>query len=487
MPTARLHGWSAAPRVGLVIPEDGGPGWADAAFWGAQLTAWGVPWRPFAPGGETEPRWTTVIVPTQAVDPRLADRLASIDDVSLLLAGAATAGSDALAERAMVTRFPRSADRLDPRTSEEMVDAAWGTLPAAAPGGLVSIWRWPGRAEVALVVDGDVDHPTGVDPECARYVAPAIETAQRAGFDAYGIFAAGANVDAEPGSFPAGADYYNHSYSHPYSHWNDEPWEALDETRMRDELVRSEKTFRTHLGVSDHGMFRLPHFQLEAFERTFDVLESLGYLAESSIGANVAITAGLPFHPARRAWSDRGEDAGYARTHPDPAERRPFLQLPISTDPTDTAFPNGCCSYNTLDEGVRARTAEPSAYEEVLQTVVDVAAARRGLAHLFIDPPDAGYGRLAGDAVNYASAVERWLAHTVARRDVALMSAAGLAQWWLARERAVGSMSTMARDGHLRVRLLDPPSGAALAVRAPGPDAAWRRIPIADPIPEETR
>jgi peptidoglycan/xylan/chitin deacetylase (PgdA/CDA1 family) len=463
-----------------VIPDEGEPGWTDAAFWSAQLTAWGVPWHPFASDGETGARWTTVVVPTQAVDARLAEQLVSIQDVSLLLAGTATEGSEALADRAIVTRFRPSADRLGPGTSEETVDAAWRTLSTAAPGGLVSIWRWPARADVALVVDGDVDHPTGVEPGCARYVAPAIETARRAGFDAYGIFAAAANVDAEPASFARGAEYYNHSYSHPYSHWNDQPWEALDETAMRLELTRSNETFRRHLGHDDHRMFRLPHFQLAASDRTYDVLEELGYLAESSIGGNVSITGGLPFHPARRAWSERAPDAAYARTHPDPTECRPFLQVPISTDPTDPAFAHGCCSYNTLGEGVRARTADPAAYEEVLQEVLDRATARHSLAHLFIDPPDAGFGRLPGDRPDYASAVERWLARAGARSDVVVMTLSRLTGWWLARARAVEEMWCRVDGDTLVVGVPETPESASLAVLPPGAEGTWHRVGIGE-------
>lgn len=480
MPISRLNGWSIAPRVGLVIPEEGRPGWTDAAFWGAQLSAWGVPWHPFVPDGEAEPPWTTVIAPTLAVDAGLADRLASIHDPALLLAGPATADSDALADRAPVTLFPPSADRLAPDTAEEIVDAAWRTLAAASPAGLVSIWRWPNDTDVALVVDGDVDHPTGVDPECARYVAPAIETARRAGFDGYGIFAAAANVDAEPTSFPSGADYYNHSYSHPYSHWNEQPWEALDEAGMRRELTRSNETFRRHLGHDDHGVFRLPHFQLAAADRTYDVLEELGYLAESSIGGNVSITGGLPFHPARRPWSERASDAAYARTHPDPARRRPFLQVPITTDPTDPAFAHGCCSYNTLGEGVRTRTADPAAYEEVLQQVLDRATERRSLAHLFIDPPDAGFGRLPGDTADYASAVGRWLARARARSDVAVMTLAELTGWWLTRARAAEELSCRVDGDALAVEVPDAPEGASLAVLPPGGGSTWWRVRIGE-------
>jgi peptidoglycan/xylan/chitin deacetylase (PgdA/CDA1 family) len=477
VPIVRLAGWSVAPRVGVVLPDEGSSGWTDAAFWLALLEAWGVPADASPTGLVASQRWTTAVVPAAAVDEALAGALAALDDSSVLLAGSPSPLARRMLRHAKVVAFDPSAEALTPATSENTVDAAEEAFLEAATGGAVALWRWPEGQDFALVVDGDVDHPTGVDPECARYVAPAIETARRAGYSAYGIFAAAANVDAEPASFPPGAEYYNHSYTHPYSHWNPAPWDALDAGRMRDELVRSDEAFRRHLGAGDHRMFRPPHFQLEACDRTYDVLEELGFHADSSIGANVAVTGGLPFHPSRRPWSERTEDAAYARTHPSAAGRRPFLQLPISTDPTDPDFPHGCCSYNTLDEGVRSRIVEPSAYEGVLQTIVDGAARRRGLAHLFIDPPDAGYGRLAGDAPDYASAIERWLAHATARNDVALLGAAELAMWWLAREEAVRRVSWRLDGAELVVDVPGSPRGVRLAVRQPGAEVAWQRIP----------
>ena len=468
-----LHGWSSAPRLGVVVPPEGAPGWSDAALWCALLDAWGVPAERTSPAHAGEAPWTTLVVPAPVVDAvaRSAPAVASV-----LIAGSDGEGSSP-GGWSVVTRFERSASDLEPAACEATVDAAQVALSAAAPEGVVCLWRWPDARDVALVVDGDVDHPSGIDPGCSRYVAPAIETARRAGFPAYGIFVAAANLDAEPGSFPGDIEYYNHSYSHPYSYWNPEPWEALDAERMREELTRSDETFRRHLGSGDRRMFRLPHFQLAASERTYDVLEALGYLADSSIGGNVAVTGGLPFHPARRAWSDRPADAAYARTHPDPDGRRPFLQIPISSDPTDASFPHGCCSYNTLGEGVRNRTAAPAAYEDVLQSVLDRAAERQSLAHLFIDPPDAGYGRLPGDRPDYASAVESWLSRAVRRGDVATMATAQLARWWLARERAVAGLGCTIEDGALVVEVPpDPPEGATLAVLPPGGEARWRHV-----------
>ena len=474
---SRLPGWRAAPCVGIVIPDEGVPGWTDAAFWCALLEAWGVPARRTSTEELRSERWTTLVVPAVIVDARLADELAALDGTALLLAGPGSEEARRLEVRARVTRFAPSVDRLEPTTCEAVIDAAEQALAQAASDGIVAVWRWPHGKDAALVVDGDVDHPTGVEPECARYVAPAIETARRAGFDAYGIFAAAANVHAEPGSFPPGAEYYNHSYTHPYSYWNEDPWEALDERQMSEELERSNDALRQHLGTDDQGIFRVPHFQLEACERTYDVLERLGYRADSSIGGNVSITGGLPFHPARRAWSGRSAHPAYARTHPDPAGRRPFLQLPISTDPTDPSFLHGCCSFNTLEEGVRNRTADPDAYEAVLQQVLDRATARRGLVHLFIDPPDAGFGRLPGDAPDYASAVERWLARSVGREDVVVMTTAELTTWWLERERALERLSSRIEGDSLVVDLPDPPRGLTIATLGPGGPARWQMVP----------
>jgi hypothetical protein len=313
-------------------------------------------------------------------------------------------------------------------------------------------------------------------------------TAARAGFNAYGIFVAAANVDAEPSSFPPAPGYYNHSYHHPYSYWDDRPWATLSEEEIRDELARSNDTFFHHLGRSDEGIFRLPHFQLEGSDRTYAVLERLGYRADSSIGANVSITAGLPFHPARRAWSSRPADAAYARTHPDRSGRYPFLQLPISSDPSHPEFPHGCCSYNALGEGVRRRTVAPGAYEALLDDVVRLAVARRSLAHVFIDPPDAGYGRLPGDHPDYASAVEAWLGRCVRRDDLAVLTTSGLAGWWLAREQTVRRMSLRLSGGRLNVHLQEPPPGCTLSILPPrGPEVGrsdWRLLELAD---EETR
>jgi hypothetical protein len=383
-------------------------------------------------------------------------------------------------DEAAIVWFGVPAESLDRRSTETVVAAAEAALEAAAPEGLVALWRWPNAKTAALVVDGDVDHPTGVDPECSRYVAPALDTARRAGFDAYGIFAAAANVEHEPGSFPPAPGYYNHSYGHPYSHWDPRPWQALDEGEMAKELERSNETFVRVLGRGDEGLFRLPHFQLEAADRTYAVLDRLGYRAESSIGANVSITAGLPFHPAREPWGNDEDGAAYARTHPDPGRRHALLQLPISTDPTDPGFTNGCCSYNTLDGSVRIRTADPRAYREVLDDVVARATRRRGLAHLFIDPPDAGYGRIDGDRADYATTVERWMSDCVRRDDLAILTTAGLTTWWLAREAAVRDLSTRVEDDALVVHLEDAPEGATLAVLAPHrgdePAAGWSLV-----------
>jgi len=539
-----MPGWGLAPRLGIVVPSEGTPGWQDAAWWAVLLEAWGYPAeRLGGPVDAVDGALTTLVVAAAAIDEAAADALARCRDAgtSLLLVGLpsptaagflglargrmnvdgrllitdedlraaaracvpppgdeggvildppAAVGSlgpawrvvarwggeaSAIAIRAVtgpvrpvtIAWFGIPVAAIDRRATETVVLLAESILDRAAPAGLVGLGRWPGGRPAALVVDGDVDHPTGVDPECSRYVAPALESARCAGYPAYGIFVAGANVDAEPDSFPPAPGYYNHSYGHPYSHWDPRPWESLTAGEMADELRRCAAAFELHLGRGDERVFRLPHFQLTAAERSYAVLDALGYRAESSVGANVALTGGLPYHPARRAWSAREADAGWARSHPDRAGRFTLLQLPLSSDPSDPAFTNGFCSYNTLDEGVRHRTAAPGAYEALLDSVVERALARLSLAHVFIDPPDAGYGRLAGDVRDYAGAVERWLRRCMERDDLAVLTTAGLAAWWSAREAAVGRLSWRIDSGDLVVELDDAPPGTTLAVLGP--------------------
>lgn len=562
-----LEGWPARPELGLLLPREGRPGWADGAFWAAILEAWGLP---VARAGEASldalAHCTTVVAPALSLDDAATAQLSSMvkAGTSVLLAGppslpalswlgleagdpipvqgirldhawlstmveAALPGPDghgvvaleagsspvrlapdrgwrvlaewadgrtssgrgapAIAyrwapetEEGVVVWFGPTIETVDWRAAEAIAGAAEVALSLASPQGLIGIWRWPAGRRAALVVDGDVDHPAGVDPECSRYVAPALETAHRAGYEAYGIFVAGANVARDPGAFPAGPGYHNHSYSHPYSYWNPQPWETLDEASIEAEIRTCAETFATLLGVPDRGIFRLPHFQMEGWVTSYSVLDRLGYLAESSVGADYSITAGLPFHPARRSWSDRPADIGYARTHPDLAQRFRILQLPISTDPSDPAFPNGCCSYNALGEGVRRRGATPGAYERVLDDVVRRSLARRSMAHLFIDPPDAGYGRLGHDRVDYAGAVERWLARWGHHPEVAVLTTADLADWWLMREQAVSDLSWGHQNGRLEVSLAEPAhANLTLAIQRPqqepGP-TTWTLLPI---------
>jgi hypothetical protein len=468
-----LGGWTIAPRIAVVVPDRNDPGWRDAAAWCAWLDAWGYPAERL-PLGQRVPDGVTTLVASTSVRPEaIGHGRDAPETTTVLLAGRPTVPPSAFG--AAVVTFDAGIDA--GADWEAAADGAEAALERAAPHGLVGMWRWPAGASAVIVVDGDVDHPTGVDPECSRYVAPALATAKRAGFGAYGIFVAGANVDAEPASFPRdAAGYYNHSYGHPYSHWDARPWEALDEAEMTSEIRRCDDAFRRHLGRDDERMFRLPHFQLEASERSYAVLDELGYRADSSIGANTAVTGGLPFHPARDAWSSDPADGAHARTDPDPRRNRALLQLPISTDPTDRAFPHGCCSYNTLGEGVRSRKAAPEAYEAVLDEVLRRAIDRRALAHLFIDPPDAGYGRLAGDSVDYAAAVERWMRKAAGRDDTLVMTTAELARWWREREAARSRMRWRVDAGSLVIDVDDAPDGAMLEVLHPAASGGGRTL-----------
>jgi hypothetical protein len=108
--------------------------------------------------------------------------------------------------------------------------------------------------------------------------------------------------------------------------------------------------------------------------------------------------------------------------------------------------------------------------------VLETAVARRSLAHVFIDPPDAGYGRLNGDERDYAGAVERWLRRAVARTDLAVMTTAELTMWWLAREAAVRRMTVRPSGDRISVGLADPPRGSTIALYRP--ERGWTYTPI---------
>ena len=60
MGQVRVAGWQAAPRVTLVLPEEGSMGWVDAAYWAAQLEAWGIP----ATRQSSAPKWLECLLPT---------------------------------------------------------------------------------------------------------------------------------------------------------------------------------------------------------------------------------------------------------------------------------------------------------------------------------------------------------------------------------------------------------------------------------------
>ncbi|MGZ4150662.1 MAG: hypothetical protein ACXVQJ_11510 [Actinomycetota bacterium] len=116
---------------------------------------------------------------------------------------------------------------------------------------------------------------------------------------------------------------------------------------------------------------------------------------------------------------------------------------------------------------MRSRTVDPADYEGVLRRVLGRAVERGSLCHVFIDPPDAGCGRLEGDTRDYAGAVERWLASAVTRDDLAIMTTAALAAWWRAREEARARVRVAPEDGGLVVTLDEPPAGTALSVFRP--------------------
>jgi len=349
--------------------------------------------------------------------------------------------SDALTvmetRRARVVWFlPSLAEHFSHDNSYVLRELMLRTLFCTMKGGLAGIWYWKDAARSPLVIDGDVDHPPGIDPDCTKYVSAAINAFSEASFDKYGIYVGARNLEEFPSYFPLDHQhYYNHSYSHPYSHWDERPWAALDKDEVTEQIRRCNETFCRLLGQSDQGIFRLPHFQLERSALTFQVLDDLGYVQESSVGSNYTVTAGFPFHPSQEPWIGVDDGESHFKSWPEPDKNFALLEVPISFDPSAPKFPNGFCSYNTLREGVRNRTASPNDYLAVIKEVIDREYRRGGLIHIFADPPDVGYGLLEGDKVNYSQSLKQGIAYAKGFDDIVFMSPRELVDWWLTREK----------------------------------------------------
>lgn len=341
------------------------------------------------------------------------------------------------------------------------------TLFFTLKGGLASIWYWKEAARSPLVIDGDVDHPPGVDPDCTKYVPAAIDTLLEASFDKYGIYVSARNLEEFPSYFPLDhRHYYNHSYSHPYSHWDERPWAEINEAEITRQIRQCNETFVRLLRQDDQGVFRLPHFQLERSTLTFQVLDELGYIQESSVGSNYTVTAGFPFHPSKEAWIGVDDGEAHFKAWPEAEKNFQLLEVPISYDPSCPDFPNGFCSYNTLGEGVRNRTASPDDYLAIIKEVIDREYRRGGLIHIFADPPDVGYGVLEGDQVNYSRAVKQGVAYAKGFDGIVFMSARELVDWWLAREQI--EICEQSVTGNVwDVRLKNAVPGTTLCLKPP--------------------
>jgi hypothetical protein len=341
------------------------------------------------------------------------------------------------------------------------------SLLFALKGGVASIWYWRDGVRSPLVIDGDVDHPPGVEPECARYVIPAIDTLAEVSFDKYGIYVSARNLEEFPACFPPShRHYYNHSYSHPYSYWDEQPWAELGSDEVRHQIGKCNEAFLRLLGQDDQGIFRLPHFQLEKSLLTFQVLDELGYLQESSVGSNYTLTSGFPFHPSREPWTGVDDGEVHFKCWPEEDRNFRFLEVPISYDPTCPEFPNGFCSYNSLGETVRFRTASPDAYLAVFEEVVDREYRRGGLIHVFADPPDVGYGVFADDKVDYADAMKQAVTYASSLDGVVFVSPREVVDWWLAREKMEIAQQSIS-GGTWSVGLENAVPGATLSLKPP--------------------
>jgi len=341
------------------------------------------------------------------------------------------------------------------------------TLFFTLKGGLASIWYWKDAARSPLVIDGDVDHPPGVEPECTKYVPAAIDTFLEASFDKYGIYVSARNLEEFPSYFPLDHQhYYNHSYSHPYSHWDERSWAALDKDEVTGQIRRCNETFCRLLDRNDQGVFRVPHFQLERSALTFQLLDDLGYIQESSAGSNYTVTAGFPFHPSREPWIGVDDGESHFKSWLEADKNFAVLEVPISFDSSAPDFPNGFCSYNTLQEGVRNRTALPDDYLTMIKEVIDREYRRGGLIHIFADPPDVGYGVLEGDKVNYSQAVKQGVAYAKGFDDIVFMSPRELVDWWLGRQK-IDIYEQRVTGNVWDVRLRNAVPGTTLCLKPP--------------------
>ena len=199
----RSFPWTREPRVARRLPREGDPSWPRGARWCALLEAWGFPFET-TDEHDVPGRWTTPAHARDAARP---------------LEGPGRDGR------------PRGR-------------AAFAVLEAHAGAGLIGLCRWPAREDRGPRRRRRRRPPDGRRPR-VRAVRGAghRDDAPRRVRRRTGSSPPVRTSTPSPGRSPPGAEYYNHSFSHPYSYW--EPARVGDAHRRRD--GGGDRALRRHL------------------------------------------------------------------------------------------------------------------------------------------------------------------------------------------------------------------------------------------------
>ena len=200
-----------------------------------------------------------------------------------------------------------------------------------------------------------------------------------------------------------GDEVMNHTYSHPDGPLNpDEKFNGLGAKRMEEEIAGCEKACERVLGVKPVG-FRTPHFGNLNSQQVYGLLEKRGYLYSSSTNLTTTQSRGVPYHPGKRNFHERGE----------PAYK--LLELPVFSCPVHyyPVFDSWHC-FETRAHHHR------SEFFNAFRKAVGIAEEYGSYLNLYFDPR-----HVVGDAdfemiLDFASRARAWVA-----------TSQEVAEWWL--------------------------------------------------------
>jgi len=261
--------------------------------------------------------------------------------------------------------------------------------------------EWPEGGGYALTISFDYDHVEDVSliPELCELL------------DDYSIPASHACVGKFVEHFKRehafirkrGDEAINHSYSHPDGPLN--PFERFNELgaqRMEEEVIDAEKAFKKVFGKKPAG-FRTPHFGNLNSQRIYNILEKRKYLYSSSTNLTTTQSRGVPYHPGKRNFHERGE----------PAYK--LLELPVFSCPVHyyPVFDSWHC-FETRAHHYR------SEFFNAFRKAVGIAEEYGSYLNLYFDPR-----HVVGDAdfemiLDFASRARAWVA-----------TSQEVAEWWL--------------------------------------------------------